>query len=1749
MGRQKGQSQRTKGNVRPSNSGRAANRFSENQGFVGFSSLSGDLGYVPVMKSLEEDNDVAIDADFRVTLCKLYKKDITTKLKALAEFNDLCQSKDTSDVISILPYWARIYNKLSFDCDRRIRESIQNAVQKLSQYAGKDIAPYLKDIMGCWWISQSDSYSPAASAARRAFETAFPTTEKQLKAIIFCHKEILHAIQMNVFSAPKVPAQNKDDFDKEQQERMISSSLSALASLLQNLGKERMSKNSPESLDLIISNQRFWKFPKHKAPIIRAAFYQVVVAMCVSIPDQIEQHLPTICKCVLCKLDDPNPILCRSLWDAVDALIDTFEDWHSHVDIRKGFLPQLYSVLKGGFHGNARVVAPHMLTLLRNFPSSLAVVSIYQEIFKCLEIGLNAENVQRSQIDTTAVVTAMVECIQFVICRSVETSDMPDWNSIELVLQKLLLPLLEKSVKEPGIHQFLSLSLHHLVAQTILILSEKASLETAKQDIFIKICDSIWKEIMRIGNVVITKEDGIDERKRVTAFVKFLNIVRDSSTLTTKPKRVKFFQAGAEPDVSNDVISDKHKECGRPFLIANLEDMLCTLTQTTLMFDTNVKWKLHLLSQIMSKFASRSLFEKFFTSPANDFSSESRSEDYALKFLLKHIKPMIKEACIETQSIKEDGLILSTLIYSCVEHSDNAGEFLQNLFVDLNNANSTALCVSLGQLLINNDQEQNQKWRISWLSGCESSFSKFLLFLVNRLVPSSFDNESEEWLLICNALKFHFSLEGVNTSSSPVSIHPCIIMIVQRLAEFLDSDVSVHSALKITKVIFSTLDPCRNYSLFVALYSEFRNTFYFLHTICCSLRSKEAELVFKRTLDILMTGVLGSYESQNKASHLLMEVAALFLEHLSKSDVADETQVDLISSVMQWYAEVFIHHEVSQEFVSDWVTALLPTELLFCKYRPSMDSDMWLDTMPRENALTSTGSSKLKESSECLDFRSITQRFYSIAEKLGSFLLVNYPSLKENSRFFTIFVEALLANALSQNSAVELCGWPDPELIFTTLDKVVTKSMSDGRGWLVCFHQILAEIESLNFEKRDDLLMAFNLEESVLTEPIAQTIVVYIQKCAQKCQLNIILQWVLPKFLEKQQQLAENETERNIITRIMAILMSVLEALHPKSQVETSIGYDILVKLIFWKATNGNLFLFDCDLSDAGKEIIVFNTTTAQLIKIVIQISPSTLSSEMWDFVQCSLVSWMESVCMTLEKSTPYPQDILLLLQSSCQLMITLSEYLRSEAAVNDPTLPSSLTTEWFEFFEPGAHATLVPIFIWLHENPNLDDKLLGKLLQCFSTIAPVSLLSCSSRLESYLLPDSQLANPVQTLLHHLGYALLPKNQNYTQQAISYSLLSRLAGQVFKLENGELCSSFQPPHHLVNVLKAVSASVEEVCHQSVERFQVRSKVRKDVSSEEESVDGPEEVEMMQDQAEEFENDQLHFHNPESVCYLLVWKLLIFLTHHIPSEKRPEYMAELTGDSITSIQNHLLPTMLQMLPKNPRTNKTTMFDIKFDPLKENLNEYSSVQHLACSLYKDILISTPVIVRTWYASLNKLVSATVEEYTSKFVSPVICKEELNMISQSKPPPSMQVRSRFATREVVAVYEVVDAEFEISIQLPPNHPLTPAQVNTVKRVGVATSQWRYWMLQMTMLLQHQNGTILDALLLWKQKVDKRLDGLEECMICFSVVYGSNAQSLPKLQCKTCRKRYHPECLYKWFDTSNQSTCPLCRSPMMFR
>ena len=64
-----------------------------------------------------------------------------------------------------------------------------------------------------------------------------------------------------------------------------------------------------------------------------------------------------------------------------------------------------------------------------------------------------------------------------------------------------------------------------------------------------------------------------------------------------------------------------------------------------------------------------------------------------------------------------------------------------------------------------------------------------------------------------------------------------------------------------------------------------------------------------------------------------------------------------------------------------------------------------------------------------------------------------------------------------------------------------------------------------------------------------------------------------------------------------------------------------------------------------------------------------------------------------------------------------------------------------------------------------------------------------------------------------------------------------------------------------------------------------------------------------------------------------------------------------------------------------------------------------------------------------------------------------------------------------------------------------------------------------------------------IWERMHSKEMEGVEECFICYSVLHQSD-KSLPSMQCKNCKNKFHVSCIRKWFNTSNKSNCPLCQT-----
>ncbi|KAK0191944.1 hypothetical protein F5146DRAFT_1102178 [Armillaria mellea] len=208
-----------------------------------------------------------------------------------------------------------------------------------------------------------------------------------------------------------------------------------------------------------------------------------------------------------------------------------------------------------------------------------------------------------------------------------------------------------------------------------------------------------------------------------------------------------------------------------------------------------------------------------------------------------------------------------------------------------------------------------------------------------------------------------------------------------------------------------------------------------------------------------------------------------------------------------------------------------------------------------------------------------------------------------------------------------------------------------------------------------------------------------------------------------------------------------------------------------------------------------------------------------------------------------------------------------------------------------------------------------------------------------------------------------------------------------------------------------------------------------------------------------------------------------------------------------------------------------------------DEAFTLQVLAAYLYYRALLDIPSLIHSWVLDCkDRQLSSTFTSYTSTHFSPVIIRTELVHVKSSEAATELEddtfkIKVAPNISEVVASYLVDEHQLEMKIKIPTDWPLHKIEVKDIKRVGVDEKHWRSWMLG--------NGRIVDGLGLFKKNVTLHFEGQVECAICYSIISVMDG-TLPQRPCKTCKNRFHGGCLYKWFNTSHSSSCPLCRSDM---
>ncbi|KAH7118758.1 RING zinc finger protein-like protein [Dendryphion nanum] len=284
-------------------------------------------------------------------------------------------------------------------------------------------------------------------------------------------------------------------------------------------------------------------------------------------------------------------------------------------------------------------------------------------------------------------------------------------------------------------------------------------------------------------------------------------------------------------------------------------------------------------------------------------------------------------------------------------------------------------------------------------------------------------------------------------------------------------------------------------------------------------------------------------------------------------------------------------------------------------------------------------------------------------------------------------------------------------------------------------------------------------------------------------------------------------------------------------------------------------------------------------------------------------------------------------------------------------------------------------------------------------------------------------------------------------------------------------------------------------------------------------------------------------------YLLSWILVFDHLEHASFKVKTDYVDHIKeGEYLPGLLNFMFDFLghAQNKPVDVSRFEITEYKPDQEPPKRD------TQWLLTHLYFLCLLHLPSLTKSWYIDCkSRPIVVTLEPWTEKYISPPVISAALASVStwsstEIDPNSPFSIRISPKAYEITASYLVDDQTMSMRLKLPKSFPLTSASIEGLNRVAVNEQKWQSWLRTSLGAITIFNGSLIDALTTFKRNVDGAMKGQSECAICYSVV-GSD-RKLPDKRCGTCKNLFHGSCLFKWFKTSGNSSCPLCRNPFNY-
>ena len=302
------------------------------------------------------------DADLSVACKKLFKKDPVTRLKALVEVSALLQDRGAELFLDFISFFVYSYTRIILENQRLILEQLNSILLQLVTINRPGFKPYMRELIGHWWVATCDVFQKSAETAYAAFEKAFPSQELALQNF---SSSILHAIRTNLelnLSSLDSSIEHAD----EHLERIQAMSLSALRRFLTSLSSESNQAVDREGVySAIFGKLQFWQdFLQSSRPRIRKHAMELLFEVSSHAPSPIKGILDGLAKLVTQAFQETNTPNVSSVFDLMLQFSSRFPIYWSIISIDKQLFPALLTHLKH----QPETALPYVLPLFGNLP-------------------------------------------------------------------------------------------------------------------------------------------------------------------------------------------------------------------------------------------------------------------------------------------------------------------------------------------------------------------------------------------------------------------------------------------------------------------------------------------------------------------------------------------------------------------------------------------------------------------------------------------------------------------------------------------------------------------------------------------------------------------------------------------------------------------------------------------------------------------------------------------------------------------------------------------------------------------------------------------------------------------------------------------------------------------------------------------------------------------------------------------------------------------------------------------------------------------------------------------------------------------------------------------------------------------------------------------------------------------------------------------------------------------------------------